>query len=197
MELPREEVQVSDPIALIQSIVSDGNTAAAGPTTGTSPSNSSTTPAAASSTSTPDYTLSPSLSNLISQGSSLGLTGNSLATYNVQSLLSQNQSSLISTLPADTSGEAAFFNQLSLYQQYLTTARANTANAAQANSAATPDPLASVLSDAHAVANPAASPTSGSATASGASTSATNPGLAGIDASLAQTVGYAQALLDP
>jgi hypothetical protein len=139
---------MSDPIALIQSILSDGNTTATDPTTAASPSNSSPTPAQASSTSTPDYTLSPSLSSLLSQGTASGLTGNSLATYNVQSLLTQDQSSLLSTLPADTSGEAAFFNQLSMYQQYLTTARANTANAAQAGSAATPDPLASILADA-------------------------------------------------
>jgi len=185
---------MSDPIALIQGILSDGNTVPTNVPAATSPASAS--PAPASSTSTPDYTLSPSLSSLISQGSTLGLTGNSLATYNVQSLVSQNQSSLLSTLPADTSGEAAFFNQISLYQQYLTTARANTANAAQASSAATPDPLASVLSDAQAMANPAASSTSGSAAASGASASTTNPGLAGVDAALAQTVGYAQALLD-
>ncbi|HXP89798.1 MAG TPA: hypothetical protein VN931_02600 [Fibrobacteria bacterium] len=178
---------MSDPIALIQSIVSDGSTTATDPSTSTALSSSSPTPA--STTSTPDYTLSPSLSSLISQGSSLGLTGNSLATYNVQSLLSQNQSSLLSTLPTDNSGEAAFFNQLSLYQQYLTTARANTAGAAQAAATATPDPLASVLSDAH-------SNNQASTSAGGTANSATNTGLAGIDASLAQTVGYAQTLLD-
>jgi|GEM_PF-1807519 len=179
---------MSDPIALIQSIVSDSSTASGNATSGASSSDSGQTPT--NSASTPDYTLSPSLSNLISQGSSLGLTGSSLANYNVQSLVSQNQSSLLSALPADTSGEAAFFNQLSLYQQYLTTARANTAGAAQAAVAANPDPLASVLSDSHALAN------QGSTSTGGTSTPASSTGLAAVDATLAQTVGYAQSSLD-
>lgn len=187
---------MSDPIALIQSILSDGSTAQTN--TASTASSSATDSTPTNSTSTPDYTLSPSLSNLISQGSSLGLTGASLASYNVQSLVSQNQSSLLSALPADTSGEAAFFNQLSLYQQYVTTARANTASAAQAAAAATPDPLASVLSDAQSIANQSASNTTapGAISAGGTSSGSTNSGLAAVDANLAQTVAYAQSLLD-
>jgi hypothetical protein len=138
---------MSDPIALIQDMLSSF---------ATPPTSTASTPSAApatspssgtSSGSTPDYTLSASLANILSQGTSTGLTGNALATYNVQALMAQSQSSLLSSLPSDTSGEAAFFNQLSLYQQYLTSARAGVSGTTQGSSSATPNTLDTLLSE--------------------------------------------------
>jgi hypothetical protein len=190
---------MSDPIALIQDILSGFAT----PPTNTASTGSTTTGSgtSAASNATPDYTLSASLSSILSQGTSTGLTGNALATYNVQALMAQSQSSLLSALPSDTSGETAFFNQLSLYQQYLATANASTAGATSVASTASAaaDPLASILSVANtnADAASASSPTDMvQSLLSSLNTASPDPGLSGTDAILAQVVADSQSILN-
>ena len=187
---------MSDPIALIQDMLSSfatppTNPASAAPTTATSGSSTTQAPSA-----TTDYTLSPSLSNILSQGTSTGLTGNTLATYNVQALMAQSQSSLLSSLPSDTSGEAAFFNQLSLYQQYLTSARAGVSGTTQGSSSATPNTLDTLLSELNtANTNTATLSPAAQAILQGSTQAAPDQGLAGTDPFLAQTVGISQSVL--
>ena len=196
---PVVEADMSDPIALIQDILSGFAT----PPTNTASTGSTTTGSgtSAASNATPDYTLSASLSSILSQGTSTGLTGNALATYNVQALMAQSQSSLLSALPSDTSGETAFFNQLSLYQQYLATANASTAGATSVASTASAaaDPLASILSVANtnADAASASSPTDMvQSLLSSLNTASPDPGLSGTDAILAQVVADSQSILN-
>jgi hypothetical protein len=139
---------MSDPIALIQDILSSFATPSTNATstasTETSDPDSGSTTAATSSS--PDYTLSDSLSSILSKGTSTGLTGNALATYNGQALKAQSQSSVLSALPSDTTGQSDLFNQISLYQQYVTTARADASKAAQSTSTSSNGTLDSVLS---------------------------------------------------
>lgn len=131
---------MSDPISLVKSILSSFDTDSTSTSSAGSAAPSSASTAASSAT--PDYALSASLETILKQGTSTGLKGSALATYNVQALMAQSQSSLLSALPADTSGEAAFFNQLSLYQQYLTSVRTGTT----AQSATSTDTLDTLLS---------------------------------------------------
>lgn len=186
---------MSDPIALIQDILSGFATPATN-TASTASTATSSGSSATSSTSTPDYTLSASLSSILSQGSSTGLTGNSLATYNVQALMAQSQSSLLSALPTDTSGEAAFFNQLSLYQQYLASAKAGASTSAQSPSGTGTNTLDTLLSELNtANTNSATLSPAAQAILQGASQVATDQGLAGTDSILAQVVADSQSIL--
>lgn len=181
-----------DPIKLVKDIYSKSGI--------TKPAAKSTSPDATASTtdvrgagSSPDYSISPTLSALMTQSKDMNLQGASKANFNQAALSALNQSSLISSLPGSGSAEANLLGQASLYKQYATLT--NGAESTKAQSAAKSSGIDNILTDSQAQGTQ--SPTlsnQAKAMIQEGTKAAADKGLAATDTALAQIVGISKAI---
>jgi len=187
----------TDPINLVQGIYSDAglSTTPASSTTSGSTASSNT----ASTTSTPDYTISPTLQAIMDRGAALGLSGANLASYNAQNLSSQVQSDQVSNLPGSGSTEATLLGQVVAYQQYATVARYSpstiTGSGSTTGSGTTSNSLDNILADSQAQGTQSATLSDqAQAILKQGQTAQADTGLASTDSNLAQIVGISRTI---
>jgi len=186
----------TDPIKLVNDIYS--NSGLKKPPAPASPASGSTgaTATPATATNSPDYSLSPALSAMMTQASNLNLQGSSKADFNLSALSAQNQSSIVSSMPGSGSAEANLLGQVSLYQQYATLARGSAgSNSSTSGNATGSNTVDNILADSqtHGTNSPTLSSQAQAMIKEGTKAAA-DQALAGTDKNLAQIVGISKAI---
>lgn len=191
-------MSAADPIQVVNDIYSKAGLAKpANKATGTgSKADPGKTPAASSS---PDFSISPTLSALMTQAKNMNLQGSSKADFNQSALSALNQSSIVSSMPGSGSAEANLLGQVSLYNQYATMARASSGTSGSDGSKSGADSgskaIDNILADSqsHGTNSPTLSSQAQAMIKEGTKAAA-DKGLAGTDKTLAQIVGISKAI---